>query len=167
MAFMCGEASARLCPDRVPRFDETTGQLRYYLHGCGLATYVCPQHEGTGGYEPCCDCGGWERDDPNYGRECTEAGCVPIRVDPAAIEAARAIVAPFVADALASGSLVVGPAGPTDAELLDLSMKTRGWWECPNTPQCRHAGVVHDVEDFDDLTPTCCADGCECGKKET
>jgi hypothetical protein len=36
--------------------------------------YVCPQHAGTGGYESCCNCGGWEEGDPNYGRECTEAG---------------------------------------------------------------------------------------------
>lgn len=35
--------------------------------------YVCPQHIGTGGYESCCTCGGWEPGDPDYGRKCTEA----------------------------------------------------------------------------------------------
>lgn len=35
--------------------------------------YVCPQHMGTGGYESCCNCSGWQEDDPNYGRRCTEA----------------------------------------------------------------------------------------------
>ena len=35
--------------------------------------YVCPQHAGTGGYESCCNCGGWAADDPDYGSLCTEA----------------------------------------------------------------------------------------------
>lgn len=35
--------------------------------------YVCPQHIGTGGYERCCACAGWEKGDPDYGRLCTEA----------------------------------------------------------------------------------------------
>ena len=35
--------------------------------------YVCPHHIGTGGYESCCSCGEWEENDPDYGRECTEA----------------------------------------------------------------------------------------------
>lgn len=35
--------------------------------------YVCPQHAGTGGYEPCCNCGGWKPDDPDFGKLCTEA----------------------------------------------------------------------------------------------
>lgn len=34
--------------------------------------YVCPHHEGTGGYESCCNCGEWEEGDPNYGRHCSE-----------------------------------------------------------------------------------------------
>lgn len=34
--------------------------------------YVCPNHMAQGGYESCCACGGWEEDDPNYGRLCTE-----------------------------------------------------------------------------------------------
>ena len=34
--------------------------------------YVCPQHVGTGGYESCCNCGGWTEDDEDYGRLCTE-----------------------------------------------------------------------------------------------
>lgn len=35
--------------------------------------YVCPNHIKTGGYESCCACGGWEEDDPDYGKICTEA----------------------------------------------------------------------------------------------
>jgi hypothetical protein len=35
--------------------------------------YVCPNHCKTGGYESCCSCGGWEDDDPDYDRLCTEA----------------------------------------------------------------------------------------------
>ncbi len=33
--------------------------------------YVCPHHEAEGGYEPCCECGGWEEDEEP--RLCTEA----------------------------------------------------------------------------------------------
>ena len=40
---------------------------------CEDEFYVCPQHAGTGGYESCCDCGGWEDGDPDFGRLCTEA----------------------------------------------------------------------------------------------
>lgn len=36
-------------------------------------------------------------------------------------------------------------------------------WECPNTPPCPHGGFLHDVEDPEDQTPTCCAAGCTCG----
>jgi hypothetical protein len=35
--------------------------------------YVCPQHLKTGGYESCCNCGGWDKSSPEYGRTCTEA----------------------------------------------------------------------------------------------
>lgn len=35
--------------------------------------YVCPNHMDTGGYESCCSCGGWEENDADYERECTEA----------------------------------------------------------------------------------------------
>ncbi len=35
--------------------------------------YVCPQHMGTGGYERCCNCGGWDEGNPNHDRKCTEA----------------------------------------------------------------------------------------------
>lgn len=38
------------------------------------------------------------------------------------------------------------------------------WWRCPNDPPCPHPGVVHDVYDLDDETPTCCAEGCGCGQ---
>jgi hypothetical protein len=35
--------------------------------------YVCPQHMRTGGYESCCDCGGWGEDSPEDGQRCSEA----------------------------------------------------------------------------------------------
>ena len=34
--------------------------------------YVCPNHIRTGGWESCCSCGGWEPDDPDHERLCTE-----------------------------------------------------------------------------------------------
>jgi hypothetical protein len=37
------------------------------------------------------------------------------------------------------------------------------WWLCPNTPRCPHGAVLHDVEDWEDMSPTCCVDGCGCG----
>jgi hypothetical protein len=41
--------------------------------GGGTAPYVCPDHNATGGYESCCECGGWHDDDPDRGRKCSEA----------------------------------------------------------------------------------------------
>lgn len=46
-----------------------------------------------------------------------------------------------------------------------LGVAGPAWWLCPNQPRCDHAGVVHDIEDFEDQTPRCCADGCQCGAK--
>lgn len=37
------------------------------------------------------------------------------------------------------------------------------WWKCPNDPPCGHAGLLHDVEDYEDPLPTCCVEGCRCG----
>jgi hypothetical protein len=37
------------------------------------------------------------------------------------------------------------------------------WWLCPNEPRCPHGAVLHDVEDGEDTTPRCCAEGCGCG----
>lgn len=37
-------------------------------------------------------------------------------------------------------------------------------WVCPNTPRCEHPGLIHDIWDYDDPRPMCCADGCDCGK---
>ena len=34
---------------------------------------------------------------------------------------------------------------------------------CPNDPGCEHPSFVHDVYDYDDPYPTCCAEGCRCG----
>jgi hypothetical protein len=39
-------------------------------------------------------------------------------------------------------------------------------WTCPNTPQCPHPGLLHDIEDLEDQRPTCCVDGCDCGKTQ-
>ena len=39
------------------------------------------------------------------------------------------------------------------------------WWLCPNDPPCPHGRVLHDVEDFEDESPTCCVEGCDCGRK--
>ena len=38
------------------------------------------------------------------------------------------------------------------------------WWLCPNTPPCPHGGPLHDIEDLEDQTPTCCVEGCTCGR---
>jgi hypothetical protein len=37
-------------------------------------------------------------------------------------------------------------------------------WGCPNDPPCGH--YWHDVYDFDDPVPTCCHEGCNCGKTD-
>lgn len=37
------------------------------------------------------------------------------------------------------------------------------WWLCPNDPPCPHGAVFHDVEDYEDPSPTCCVEGCTCG----
>ena len=39
-------------------------------------------------------------------------------------------------------------------------------YHCPNEPRCPHARVFHDVEDYDDPLPRCCAEGCDCGRKD-
>lgn len=39
------------------------------------------------------------------------------------------------------------------------------WASCPNDPPCPHAGIIHDIYDFEDEVPTCCAEGCGCGKR--
>lgn len=37
-------------------------------------------------------------------------------------------------------------------------------WRCPNNPPCPHPGLLHDIEDLEDTSPTCCAEGCKCGR---
>ena len=37
--------------------------------------------------------------------------------------------------------------------------------ECPNYPRCQH--WLHDIADYDDPSPTCCTEGCTCGKADT
>ncbi len=41
-----------------------------------------------------------------------------------------------------------------------------GPWTCPNVPPCPHPGLIHDIYDWDDPLPRCCADGCDCGKQQ-
>ena len=36
-----------------------------------------------------------------------------------------------------------------------------------NEPRCPHGAVLHDVEDDEDTTPRCCAEGCGCGQRDT
>jgi hypothetical protein len=36
---------------------------------------------------------------------------------------------------------------------------------CPNEPPCPHPSLIHDIEDFDDETPRCCFEDCDCGAK--
>lgn len=38
------------------------------------------------------------------------------------------------------------------------------WWLCPNEPRCPHGAILHDEEDYDDDSPTCCVEGCTCGR---
>lgn len=40
----------------------------------------------------------------------------------------------------------------------------RSWWLCPNTPRCPHGALLHDIEDYDDPSPRCCIEGCDCGR---
>lgn len=37
---------------------------------------------------------------------------------------------------------------------------------CPNSPPCPHGSFVHDIEDYGDPVPRCCAEGCGCGQRE-
>jgi hypothetical protein len=36
----------------------------------------------------------------------------------------------------------------------------------PNEPPCPHPALVHDIEDWEDMVPRCCAEGCGCGARE-
>ena len=51
------------------------------------------------------------------------------------------------------------------AGLQDRMMAGNVIYPCPNDPPCVHAAFMHDVEDWDDPSPTCCIDGCTCGRK--
>jgi len=46
---------------------------------------------------------------------------------------------------------------------MTLGRLTTAWWLCPNEPRCPHGALLHDVDELDDPTPTCCVDGCPCG----
>lgn len=45
-----------------------------------------------------------------------------------------------------------------------MGRKTEKWWLCPNDPPCPHGSVLHDEEDYDDESPTCCVEDCACGR---
>lgn len=38
---------------------------------------------------------------------------------------------------------------------------------CPNEPRCPHVAAFHDIYEPGDPYPTCCAEGCRCGKPGT
>lgn len=38
------------------------------------------------------------------------------------------------------------------------------WWLCPNEPRCPHGATFHDLHDYEDQSPTCCMEGCSCGR---
>lgn len=40
-------------------------------------------------------------------------------------------------------------------------------WVCPNTPRCPHPALLHDIQDLEDPSPTCCFEGCRCGQPAT
>src|SRR5258708_1626559 len=44
---------------------------------------------------------------------------------------------------------------------------TAAWWQCPNNPPCPHGNLLHDIDSLEDPRPTCCVDGCNCGKRLT
>lgn len=45
----------------------------------------------------------------------------------------------------------------------DKPLPVPPWLTCPNTPPCPHPGLLHDINDHDDPSPTCCAGDCTCG----
>lgn len=44
-----------------------------------------------------------------------------------------------------------------------MSADAAPWWLCPNVPRCPHGALLHDIEEPDDVLPTCGAEGCQCG----
>lgn len=44
-----------------------------------------------------------------------------------------------------------------------IDSPVRPWWLCPNG-ECQHGAILHDVYDLEDTRPTCCAEGCTCGR---
>lgn len=45
--------------------------------------------------------------------------------------------------------------------------ETPSWAFCPNRPPCSHPALVHDIYDYDDPSPRCCMEGCDCGRDRT
>jgi hypothetical protein len=35
---------------------------------------------------------------------------------------------------------------------------------CPNEPPCEHSGLLHDIWTLEEPLPTCCVEGCKCGR---
>lgn len=60
------------------------------------------------------------------------------------------------------------PPGSFAADMLPPDVRERlaasaAAFRCPNDPPCAHPGLLHDIEDYADPRPRCCADGCPCG----
>lgn len=51
----------------------------------------------------------------------------------------------------------------SDSKKMPRNEDVPDWLRCPNNPPCPHAGLFHDIEDYDDPVPRCCAGGCSCG----
>lgn len=47
-----------------------------------------------------------------------------------------------------------------------MMARVEGWWLCPNEPRCPHGAALHDIEDYEDITPMCCVEGCRCGQPQ-
>jgi hypothetical protein len=75
----CRDCLAALFRVMVDRWHESIEQadasVAWLMEGLGISpgVYVCPNHVCTGGYESCCECGGWEPGAIDDGQRCTEA----------------------------------------------------------------------------------------------
>lgn len=63
-------------------------------------------------------------------------------------------------------AIVVPGGADEDKALVDAAYAVTPFKDgCPNTPNCGHAGFIHDVYDEEDRMPMCgFVDGCSCGK---
>lgn len=63
-------------------------------------------------------------------------------------------------------AIVVLGGADDDSAIIDAAYAVTPFKDgCPNTPNCGHAGFIHDVYDEEDRMPMCgFIDGCTCGK---